>query len=119
MTPLDPERHPALSRVNTRRGSNSKTATYTLLLLVFRGGALWIVVPITVIAWLLTMPVRGVRRLVGRHHPTFRQYLSWADEMLVAVLERTLLRPFGMRNPFPSWPRAGERAKSGTILDAW
>ena len=54
------------------------------LLIVIHGLLLWIVVPISVLAWLVT--VAWTRRPLG-------QFLGWVDVNLVWLLECTVLGP--------------------------
>jgi hypothetical protein len=76
-----------------------------LLVLVLRGLALWVVIPVVFVLWLLLAPVRWL--VHGRNRPRLRQYVTWADMTLVASLERGPLRPLVRdREKFPAWPRA-------------
>jgi hypothetical protein len=68
-----------------------------LLLLLVRAVLLWIVVPVTLIAWLLMWPYLRARR-VGAG-----QLLGWADLNLVATIEHTILRPL-QPSPYPWIP---------------
>jgi hypothetical protein len=71
-----------------------------LLLLLIRGVALWIVIPVTVLVWL----VAGAR--LRRRAITLAQFLGWVDLNLVALIERSVLRPF-VSVPMP-WSSAKE-----------
>ena len=100
--------------------SAKRLAVYTVLVVAVRGLALWVLIPLVVVGWLLTAPVRLIRRFVMHlRHPKLTQYIAWADEALIATLEVTLLRPLGVRNGFPHWPRPGERFRKGSLTDAW
>jgi hypothetical protein len=91
---------------------------YTLLLFSIRGVVLWVIVPVTFAFWLVLSPIRLVRRLFFRiRHPTFRQYLTWADEVLITVLEHTVLRPLCTPSRFPYWPKVGDRGPKTSLLD--
>jgi hypothetical protein len=97
----------AISRIE----ENSKRAFgYALAALTFRGVLLWAVIPLTASVWLILTPFRMMRH---KESPSIRQYLAWSDEALLAVGERTLLLPFGMRGPWPKWPR--HRGPSRTV----
>jgi hypothetical protein len=52
-----------------------------------RGLLLWFVVPVAVVCWL---PLALVLR---RRTVTFGRFLGWVDLNLIALLERTILRP--------------------------
>lgn len=58
-----------------------------LALLCLRGALLWVVIPLAALAW-LPVSVRLRRRGVK-----LGQFLGWVDLNLVALLERTILRP--------------------------
>jgi len=59
-----------------------------VMLLLVRGILLWLLVPAGACVWLIAaVPVW--RRQVG-----LGQFLGWLDLNLVALLERTILRPF-------------------------
>jgi len=70
-----------------------------LLLLFARGILLWIVVPLSAVWWLLTMPVRQVRR---KAHVSLAQTIGWADLNLIAALT------LGRAARFVGWSRASE-----------
>jgi hypothetical protein len=58
-----------------------------LVLLVVRGVLLWLVVPLTVLGWLLAWPFR-------RRKPVhLAQLLGWMDLNLIAAIEHSILRP--------------------------
>lgn len=93
-------------------------------ILVVRGLALWIVLPIAVAVWLVTLPVRSVRRRVlDRPHASLSAYLHWADDVLVCLLERLVMvgRPqrrseTGVR--WPRWPDATtDRSGDSLLMD--
>lgn len=81
-------------------------------ILVVRGLALWIVLPIAVTVWLVTMPVRSVlRRVLDRRHASLSAYLHWADDVLVHLIERLVMvgrphRRAEMNVHWPRWPDA-------------
>lgn len=85
---------------------------FVLLLYVFRGLLLWIVVPLTAAIWLAVHPIVWIaRRLSGEDAPPrFSQWLWWVDNRLVAVLTRSIIRPFSVR--WPVAPHPTERAAS-------
>jgi hypothetical protein len=79
-----------------------------VLVLVVRGLALWIVLPIAFAVWLVTLPVRSVRRrLFARPHASLSAYLHWADDVLVYLLERLVMvgRPKRRSETGVRWPR--------------
>jgi hypothetical protein len=64
-------------------GARRQAAELTLLGL--RGLLLWLVIPLTILAWpMVAIAMRGVR---------LGALLGWVDLNLVAVLQRTILRP--------------------------
>ena len=68
----------------------------SLVLLIVRGILLWVVVPLGCIAWVIVSPwlhKRGVA--IG-------QFLGWVDIHLIALIQRSLLRPF-IRDTAQSW----------------
>jgi len=68
-----------------------------LLLLVCRGLLLWIVVPLSVLAWpVAALLSRGV---------TLGKWLGWVDLNLVSLLQRTIFRRF-FSDPVPRVPFA-------------
>jgi len=87
--------------------------------MVFRGFALWIIVPAVFLIWLLLAPIRALRRILGIGRPArLRQYVTWADECFIAILERTVLRPLGIRQPWPRWPKRDDVQAETSLLDA-
>ena len=56
-------------------------------LLALRGLLLWIVVPVETLLWLLLSPWFVHRRV------SLRRFLGWADQNLIAALQRSLFRP--------------------------
>jgi hypothetical protein len=75
----------------------------SIALLIIRGVLLWVVMPLVAVVWVLSAPVR----LVTRHPLPLRCFLGWLDLNLIAVLERTILRPIA-ENPqsFVPWSLA-------------
>jgi hypothetical protein len=67
-----------------------------IVLLLVRGILLWIAVPLGTIAWLVTLA--RIRRPLG-------QFLGWVDANLIALLERTILRPL-FPSPTQEWVAA-------------
>ena len=68
----------------------------SLVLLIVRGIFLWVVVPLGCIAWVIVSPwlhKRGVA--IG-------QFLGWIDINLIALIQRSLLRPF-IRDAAQPW----------------
>ena len=92
-------------------------ALYALLVLTLRGILLWIVLPATCLLWIMTAPFRLLMKSDSR--PALRQYLSWADEVLIAILERTLLLPLRVLAPWPRWPRQRDTTQAPSLLDLW
>lgn len=91
-------------------------APLLLLLLVVRGLAMWIYVPLTVAAWLLLAPVRLFRR---KPHPTLRLYITAIDGYFIWGFLRTILRPFTKPVPSPEWPKPGDTRPLTRLTDAW
>lgn len=93
-------------------------------ILVVRGLALWIVLPVAVTVWLVTVPVRTVRRRVlGRPHASLSAYLHRADDVLVYLLERLVMvgrpkRRAEMNVHWPRWPDATtDRSGDSLLMD--
>jgi hypothetical protein len=63
-------------------------------LLMIRGLLLWLVVPLATVLWLPLWP------LLRAQNVSIGQFLGWVDLNLVALIERTVLRPL-LRNRFP------------------
>jgi hypothetical protein len=87
------------------------------VVIVLRGILLWIVVPASIVIWLVFLPVRLVRRLAGKRHPSLLAYLRWADDVLQNLLD--IVVP-GSPPPvrWPRWPRYGDRRDWSPIVDA-
>ena len=63
--------------------------------MMIRGLLLWLVIPVSTVAWLLAfVPLR-------RRKVTFGGFLGWVDLNLAAILTRSVLRPL-FRDP-PPW----------------
>ena len=93
--------------MNEKRSSISvKWVLFIVGLLVFRGILLWLVVPLVCVLWLVALPVRVIRQMLGcGRAPSLSQYLAWADLLLVGLLERSVLRPLAENpDPLPGWP---------------
>ena len=81
-----------------------RRALSPLMILVLRGVLLWLVIPVTVVAWVVTYPVavllgKGVR---------LPQVLGWADLNLIAALQRLLpARQVEARVAFVGWQQIG------------
>ena len=58
-----------------------------LLLLAIRGVLLWIMIPLGIVAWGVTMPWQLKQEI------SLGQFLGWADNNLTVILERSALRP--------------------------
>ena len=80
-----------------------REAVELIALLVIRGVLLWIVLPLAAVVWFVSMPIR----LITREPLRLRCFLGWVDLNLIALLERTVLRPLAV-NPysFVSWSDA-------------
>ena len=63
-----------------------------LLLLFVRGVLLWLVVPLSAVAWLVFWP------LMRRRNVRVGSLVGWADLNLIAALQRSLCR-FGTKDP--------------------
>ena len=98
--------------------SAMRVGIYVGALLVIRGLLLWIIVPLTFVVWVLLMPARAARRVfLRRRSPSLRQYITWADAVLIAALERSVLRPIGIINDWPAWPCRGRRGPETSLAD--
>ena len=71
-----------------------------LILLGIRGVLLWLVVPLSLIAWPCLWPI------LRRHNIRLAQFLGWVDLNLISAIEHSILRPL-IRVPFP-WSSARE-----------
>lgn len=58
------------------------------MLLTVRGILLWVLIPITLLLWIVTWPI------LRRQGATLGQLLGWLDLNLVALIQRSLLKPF-------------------------
>lgn len=65
-----------------------------LILLGIRGVALWLVVPVALIAWLFWWPI------LRRSDIQLSQFLGWVDLNLISAIEHSVLRPL-IRVPLP------------------
>jgi hypothetical protein len=92
---------------------------YLGLFLPIRGLFLWLIYPVTFVAWLLLVPVRAMRRVTrGQRHPSFRQYVTCVDSAFIVLLNRTVLRAFGGSRDWPKWPAYGDTRPRTSFLDA-
>lgn len=80
-----------------QEGDRRNSVVGGLAVLMVRGVLVWIVVPAAALAWIL-IGFRLRRRGVG-----FSQYLGWVDVNLIALLQRTVLRPL-VRSPLAHVP---------------
>jgi len=99
------------------------SALILFFLLIIRGILLWLVVPLTTIAWLLLLPIRVIRYLKGKRHPSLWAYIVWADAAVTWVLEYAILsKQEKVRSGFnyrpPDWPKHGQRYRSSIFTDA-
>jgi hypothetical protein len=82
--------------------ANSSSGFFSgFLLLTVRGLLLWVVLPLGCVAGVLVAPwlhKRGIK---------FGQFLGWIDINLIALVQRSLLRPFYRKVP-PPWVPATE-----------
>jgi len=62
------------------------------LLLLIRGHLLWIALPLATLMWLL----RGPYAVVLRRPLKLGAMLGWVDLNLIAILARSILRPFAL-----------------------
>lgn len=88
--------------------------TGSLALLLIRGLLLFIVVPLSLLAWLGAAPFMAAPR------PSFGQWLGWVDLNLTAALQRSMLRPF-FQIPIEWVPKARLRTVEHRVnlLDFW
>ena len=71
-----------------------------LILLGIRGVLLWLVVPLSLIAWPCLWPI------LRRHNIRLAQFLGWVDLNLISAIEHSILRPL-IGVPLP-WSSARE-----------
>lgn len=84
------------------------------LLLCIRGAALWILWPIAFIVWMLRLPYAVARSRQLR----LGQVAGWFDRNLIALLERTIARPFTPEpSNFVAWEQAGEIERGPSFLE--
>lgn len=62
------------------------------LLLLIRGLLLWIALPLAMLMWML----RGPYAVIRRRPLKLGAMLGWVDLNLVAILTRSMLRPFAL-----------------------
>ena len=65
-----------------------------LILLGIRGVLLWLVVPLSLIAWPCLWPI------LRRHNIRLGQFLGWVDLNLISTIEHSILRPL-IKVPLP------------------
>ena len=92
------------------RGSRHVSPLAGITLLVIRGVLLWIVVPLTICAWLPAL------FWLRRRGVNLGQFLGWVDLNFVACLQRTVLRPL-FRSPI-AWVPARLMPEVTHRLDA-
>jgi hypothetical protein len=73
------------------------------VLLVIRGFLLWVLIPLSVVAWFV-----GAWWFIP-NHVTLDQFLGWIDNNFVVGLERSILRPFFPQPTIPWVPFADIR----------
>lgn len=79
---------------------DAASAVYITILFVLRSLLLWLVLPLAFFCWCAV----AVFRVVTLHRPpSTRRAFSFADELLVALLDRSLLRPFRVGRQWPRW----------------
>lgn len=84
----------------TARPQTALPLPVAVLLLTLRGLLLWVVIPVSALAWVAMWPVLhglGVR---------LSQFLGWVDLNVIAGLERSVLRPL-VRQPL-RWTPPGQ-----------
>lgn len=74
--------------MNTPSKRTVANAVGGLILLALRNVFLWIAVPLAMIVWLAIAP------WMLRHKTGIGTFIGWVDLNLIALLERSLLRPF-------------------------
>jgi hypothetical protein len=68
--------------------SQARLTIFTgLILLGIRGVALWLVVPVSLIAWPCLWPI------LRRRNIQLSQFLGWVDLNLISAIEHSVLRP--------------------------
>lgn len=89
-------------------------ALFTLL--VVRGWLLWLVIPIALLGWLVTSPIRLI---LGKPYITAGKLIGWADMNLTAAIGQMLVRPFGQRSDFTPWSKVLSVEHRVSIIDPW
>jgi hypothetical protein len=74
-----------------------------IVVLLIRGGLLWVVIPVGAVVW----PFVALR--LRRRDVTFGRYLGWLDLNLIACVQRMILRPL-VRAP-ADWVPARDMAR--------
>ena len=59
-----------------------------IVLLTLRGVLLWLVLPLGCVAWLFVAP------WLHKRDVKIGQFLGWIDHNVIALIQRSLLRPF-------------------------
>jgi len=97
---------------NGHLGSLGAVALFTLL--VVRGLLLWLVIPIALLGWLVTSPIRLILR---KPYITAGKLIGWADINLTAGIGQMLLRPFGRSSEFTPWSKVLSVEHRVSIID--
>lgn len=94
------------------------TMILTILVMVIRGLLLWVSIPITLVAWLLSLPVLALRRLMGKRsgslHPM--SWIRYSTQILDAALVRVFFRSFRDGVDWP-WKPSQQRASANPFWD--
>lgn len=77
-------------------------------MLLVRGVLLWVVIPASVIWWLIAIPVNALMR---KPYVSLGQTIGWADLNLMALLT------LGRLNPFVSWSNASKVEHRVSLID--
>jgi hypothetical protein len=86
-----------------------------LLLLPIRGLLLWLVVPLSLVAWPLAA---ATSKITKGSWLSPRQCVRFGDDLLTAALGNTLLRPFLGPSPWP-WQPGGQGIGGSVLLGLW
>jgi hypothetical protein len=81
-----------------------------------QGWLLWLVIPIALLGWLVTSPIRLI---LGKPYITAGKLIGWADMNLTAAIGQVLVRPFGQRSDFTPWSKVLTVEHRVSIIDPW
>jgi hypothetical protein len=100
----------------SRRVASGPEAIALFVLLVVRGGLLWLVIPIAFLSWLVISPMRLT---LGKPYITAGKLIGWADLNLTAAIGQVFVRPFGQTSDFTPWSKVLTVEHRVSIIDPW